>query len=128
MRDDGCFRQSRRRRHDESFDRLAHQRIGDANDRGILNSGKRIKDILDFPRSDLFAAAFDDVILAADKIEVTLFIGLEQITAITDSFSDLRSWTEPQGAELRSIPITPHHMPPANHQFAHFTGAEPPAV
>ena len=70
--------QRRRRRATIGLDRLAEDRVGHADDRRLAHAGELVEHVLDFLRAHLLAAGLDDVVLAADEIEVAVLVGPEE--------------------------------------------------
>src|SRR5262249_15071155 len=78
------FGQSACRSDNERFYDLAQDKVRDANYCSILDPCEGIEDVLDLARGDLFAAAFDDVVFAADEVEIAFFVGTEEIPTMTE--------------------------------------------
>ena len=53
-----------------SYDRLAEQLVGDADDRGLPHAVQGVKYLLDLARVDLLATALDQVVGAPDPVQV----------------------------------------------------------
>src|SRR5262249_13685367 len=113
---------------DEGLDHLAQNWVGDTDHGSILNASQCIKDVLNFAWGDLFAAALDDVIFAADKVEIAFFVHPEEVAAITEPLVRPRTGTEALVGKLGRHPVAPHDVAPANDQFAHFARRESAAV
>ena len=67
--------------HDRSH-RLTKHRIINADDSRFGDHRMLMQDVFDFARTDLLAAALNDVVLAADPIQEPFFVGAEQIARV----------------------------------------------
>ena len=89
------------------LNRAAQNRVGHPNDGNLRHPIEGVDDVFDLARADLLAPRFDDVILAADKIEVSFFICAEQITTVEDSFPGQRARPSDNGPSPQAIPNSP---------------------
>src|SRR5215216_476560 len=82
--------------HEQRLDRLALDWIWDADYRGLSDAGDFVENRFDFLGRDFFAAALDDVVLAADEIEIPIFISPENIAGVANAFVGKGAWTVPR--------------------------------
>src|SRR5262249_10797671 len=116
--DDIGFSESAAGRDYESFDDLAQDRIGDADNGGFAHAGNGEKDVLNFGRRAFSAPALDDVILPADEVKEPFVIGAEEIATVTNSLARQRAGTKALGGQFGGHPVAAHDVPATNDQFA----------
>src|SRR5262245_60576792 len=115
-------------RYDDRFDRTSHNAVGNSDHRSLCDAFKRVEDFLNFFRTHFFATSLDDVVLAADEIQITFIVSPEEIARVQHSLP--WEFAGPQHAVrlFRHSPVTFHDIRSANYQFADHAGTHTAAV
>src|SRR4051794_6123518 len=95
--------------------------VRNAEDRRFRDTWHRIENILDLAWGNLFSAALDDVVLAADKIKKAFLVGAEQVASAANPPS-VRTCLEAFRGANGVGQIAAHDVPARDDQFAHFPG------
>ena len=107
---------------DHRLDGLAQDFVGHAHDRRFGHAVQPMQDFLDLARTHLLAARLDDVVLAADEIQIALIVGPEQIAGVEHHLTGQRARLEDPARFVRQLPVAFHHVRSANDQLTHHAG------
>ena len=89
MTEDVLLGQSGVLQYDKGFDGLAQDWIGHADDGRLDDALEAIEHVFYFFGRDFFAATFDDVVFAGNKIEIALLVHLKEIATVEDALAGL---------------------------------------
>src|SRR4029077_11984989 len=96
-------------------DLLAEGRMRQADHGGLGDGGVVVQRLLDLPRVDVVAAADDQVLLPVHDVEVAVLVHPGQVTGVEPAVADRL------GGRLGAMPVTLHHVRPADDDLAHLT-------
>src|SRR5207237_1817371 len=106
----------------ERLDRLAEDRIGHADHRDFAHARELVDHVLHLLRTHLLAARLDDVVLAADEIQVALVVRAEEVTRVQHALPWIRAGLEHARGPFLVRPVALHHMRATDDELAYFAG------
>src|SRR5207237_6860456 len=103
---------------DHCFDGGTEHRVRHAYDSRLRNRSHREQHLLDLTRRHLLAARLDDVVLAADEIEISIRIAPEQIACVQYALAGKASRTQHACRFPRALPVTGHDVRSADDELS----------
>ena len=98
--------------------RFAGLVIGLADDSRFHNAGVTTQYIFDFVGVHVETGDDDHVFQAIDNLDIAIFLHHTHVTGAEETV------LHGLGRFFRTIPVTLHHLWPADHQFAHFANGQ----
>src|SRR6516164_9294499 len=115
-------------RYDMSLDGRPIERMRDAHNGDLGNRIQFVKAGFHLSRANLLAAALKHVVPAADKVQVSLLVLVEQVTCEEDLLTGNVSVAQRFCSLVGTLPIPTHDARAANDQLANFSRTAAPPL